>query len=863
MAVERSLTDIGLRAVRRLKDATAGIALGKADDLHGRAAAQRGAVGKFEHDSELAEKQSALQPGDQGVDADGRTPSGRALSDFTREAAMRSRLRDMERKRWKLAQQLEQRPNAWEGLRTERLDRAELEHRRLNAEVEDIVEARRAWGAQPWEVANSPQRIRELRDSENRRQQARDRVEALKLRREELRAELGKLRGDVTPEDRSGAARAGDQQSRVTAESRLQDLEIRYDDRTAAGLRDLKGAQQNVEWMVGELAKQQSGLERDIGRLEGELTKEQERLAERRSQQPQQVLIAAQGMKIPDRPERPGQKSEGQERQDKEQKQQDKEQKQQGKEQDKEQKQQDKEQDKEQKQQDKEQDKEQKQRDKEQSKEQKQRDKEQSKEQKQRDKEQSKEQKQRDKEQKERDKGQESQEKKDKRAANLRSVGLAGVGIAAGAAAAVGFSAAIDAGSGDSAGDADSDGAGDQVSGDSAGDVGSVGAGDQVSGDSAGDVGSVGAGDQVSGDSAGDVGSVGAGDQVSGDSAGDVGSVGAGDVGSVGAAAGPGYVGGGAAVPTGVEPGSALGSDPVSASGIGFDGDSSSGLSEENARAQNNLPSPGSFGTDPAALGTPLSGGQGFDAASLLLPLMLSNLSDPGPADPGPDEGSENDSDRYHDSDPSRGAQPITLPPPAQQAVTTPWSRQASADETSVADPGRQAGETAPRSVLPSSPAGPPDDRRSVVYTHTGDGVTETVSASVAAAYERAYGNKSATDAKAAYTGTDAEWADEKILEPVDPNDLMSGDVITFDNGSAMMRVQNEEGHPDGGKVDVIIKGELTPIEAVMAEGAGELGRFAGFGHPPGIEPPASEGRDAGAAVPTTGDQSGDTTVPV
>ncbi|WP_189094230.1 hypothetical protein [Nocardia jinanensis] len=637
-------------------------------------------------------------------------------------------------------------------------------------------------------------------------------MEALKLRREELRAELGKLRGDVTPEDRSGAARAGDQQSRVTAESRLQDLEIRYDDRTAAGLRDLKGAQQNVEWMVGELAKQQSGLERDIGRLEGELTKEQERLAERRSQQPQQVLIAAQGMKIPDRPERPGQKSEGQERQDKEQKQQDKEQKQQGKEQDKEQKQQDKEQDKEQKQQDKEQDKEQKQRDKEQSKEQKQRDKEQSKEQKQRDKEQSKEQKQRDKEQKERDKGQESQEKKDKRAANLRSVGLAGVGIAAGAAAAVGFSAAIDAGSGDSAGDADSDGAGDQVSGDSAGDVGSVGAG---------------------------------------------------DVGSVGAAAGPGYVGGGAAVPTGVEPGSALGSDPVSASGIGFDGDSSSGLSEENARAQNNLPSPGSFGTDPAALGTPLSGGQGFDAASLLLPLMLSNLSDPGPADPGPDEGSENDSDRYHDSDPSRGAQPITLPPPAQQAVTTPWSRQASADETSVADPGRQAGETAPRSVLPSSPAGPPDDRRSVVYTHTGDGVTETVSASVAAAYERAYGNKSATDAKAAYTGTDAEWADEKILEPVDPNDLMSGDVITFDNGSAMMRVQNEEGHPDGGKVDVIIKGELTPIEAVMAEGAGELGRFAGFGHPPGIEPPASEGRDAGAAVPTTGDQSGDTTVPV
>jgi hypothetical protein len=148
------------------------------------------------------------------------------------------------------------------------------------------------------------------------------------------------------------------------------------------------------------------------------------------------------------------------------------------------------------------------------------------------------------------------------------------------------------------------------------------------------------------------------------------------------------------------------------------------------------------------------------------------------------------------------------------------------------------------------------------VYTHAGDGVTETVSASVADAYEKAYSNKSTTDAKTAYAGTDAEWTEEKALEPVDPNDLMSGDVITFDNGSAMVRVQKKEGDPAGGDVDVIIKGELTPIGAVMAEGAEGLGGFAGFVHPPGIELPAPEEPGPGASVPMTGDPPGDTTVP-
>lgn len=91
------------------------------------------------------------------------------------------------------------------------------------------------------------------------------------------------------------------------------------------------------------------------------------------------------------------------------------------------------------------------------------------------------------------------------------------------------------------------------------------------------------------------------------------------------------------------------------------------------------------------------------------------------------------------------------------------------------------------------------DEDGRIPYTHTGDGVTEQVWPSVADAYEAAYSNKGGTDGKAAYAGTDAEWLDEKALEPVDPSDLASGDLITFDDGSAVVRAQRKEGDPKGG----------------------------------------------------------------
>ncbi|MGA6208400.1 hypothetical protein ACPESR_26965 [Nocardia testacea] len=762
-------------------------------------------------------------------------------------------LRALERQQWKLAQGMELRPHARQGLLAKWLERTERERRELREELAQIIARREEPGlweewekSDRWEVHNSPQSIRELRYWEDRRQEGRERLNALKLRREELRGELQKLRGDTTPEGGSVAGRAGDQKSRVDAELRLQDLEVRYDDRTAAGLRDLKGAQRNVEWMVEKQANAQRVMERQIDRLEGKLQGE---LA-RQERQSQQVVMAAAEMNIPDRPE--GSKEIKSEAKDKA-----KEIKSEAKGKVKAIKSEAndavegiwnkaKEEVKEAP-------------DKERNKitnraeveakkvwnEAEDKAKEVKDEAKGKAKEVKGEAKEKAKEVEDKKREEEAQEKKDKRAANWRSAGMAVGGIAAVAAVAFGVDAAIDSGSEDgAAGKGSEDGA--------AGDVGSEdGAADTGSEDGAADTGSEdGAADTGSEDGA--AGDAGSGSAVA-------------DAGSIGAVADSGYMGAGAAVPAGVAQEPALGSGPGSASGNGFDDGSTSDLSERNARVQNDVPSQESFGPDRAALGTPVSGGQGFDAAGLLLPLMLSNLPDPGSADPGPDEVSEYDPDRDrdHDTNPGPATPPATVPPPVQQGVATPRSHQPPTDEIPATDPRQQAGPTAPQSAVPASPTGARDDRVGVVYTHKADGVTERVSASVADAYAKAYSDKNATDAQAAYAGTDAEWVDEKALEPVDPNDLMSGDIITFDNGSAIVRVQNEEGHPEGGEVDVIIKGELTPIGAVMEDGAGELGGFTGFGHPPGIELPVSEEQGAGASVPTPGDQSGDTSVPV
>ncbi|WP_280399956.1 hypothetical protein [Nocardia carnea] len=234
--------------------------------------------------------------------------------------------------------------------------------------------------------------------------------------------------------------------------------------------------------------------------------------------------------------------------------------------------------------------------------------------------------------------------------------------------------------------------------------------------------------------------------------------------------------------------------------------------------------------------------------------MMLANSQDPGLTDTDADGDREIDRDRYEDPGPQRG-----VPPAAQQPtprIVTPPPAQPSPGEV-AAGPGPQDDGKAPRAMAPAGQKARDEDGR-VPYTHTADSVTERVWPSVAHAYETAYSNKGGTDGKAAYAGTEAEWLDAQALAPVDPNELASGDLITFDNGSAVLRVQRKDGDPEGGIVDAIIKGELTPVANVMAADIGELGAFAGFRRPPGVEPPAPvEGSTGGAGPEAPGDESG------
>lgn len=277
-----------------------------------------------------------------------------------------------------------------------------------------------------------------------------------------------------------------------------------------------------------------------------------------------------------------------------------------------------------------------------------------------------------------------------------------------------------------------------------------------------------------------------------------------------------------------------LGSGSGLAPDLGSGRDSSDDSAAEITRAHDNARSPRSLGMYQPSAAVPTGAEPQFDPSGLMLPLMLSNLQDPGFTDFNPGTDREHRTDDY-------GRQPGSPPStsrPAPQVISPPLAQQLPG-ETTGSDPGPQNDTKASQTVSPA-PAGErvPDGDGRIPYTHTGDGVTERVWPSVARAYEAAYSDKGGTDGKAAYVGTEAEWPDTTALEPVDPNDLASGDLITFDDGAAVVRVQREEGDPEGGIVDVIIQGQLTPIADVMVDGAGELGAFAGFRRPPGIEPP-------------------------
>ncbi len=242
--------------------------------------------------------------------------------------------------------------------------------------------------------------------------------------------------------------------------------------------------------------------------------------------------------------------------------------------------------------------------------------------------------------------------------------------------------------------------------------------------------------------------------------------------------------------------------------------------------------------------------------------------------------------------------------PAARPAATTPWSNQAPATPA-PAQPAHSPG--GPPSGATSNQPGAGMPRRvpgadGLVVYPLPDGRTQKVPLTVALGLDKAFANKSGTDAQAAYAGTPAAWTDPKdIGAAVDPFQLATGDVVTWrasakDEGKVPAGASAVVGTPAGGPtegeketpagekktgeqqsggsagdpehrsallvvfgegesgtVEAIVHGELQQYAPDMSAPDGQaFGEFAGFKHPKGIEAAGDTGQDGDAAATST-----------
>ncbi|WP_329412011.1 hypothetical protein OG563_06185 [Nocardia vinacea] len=264
-----------------------------------------------------------------------------------------------------------------------------------------------------------------------------------------------------------------------------------------------------------------------------------------------------------------------------------------------------------------------------------------------------------------------------------------------------------------------------------------------------------------------------------------------------------------------------------------------SGVQDAVARLGNTGTGAGSTTTPAVDTGSGADSGMGSMMDSML-PMMMMQAMQRNQADSDLNGRSEELDPNRYEHYPGAVA-PVTASPAVAQPATA-------APATAASTPPSNASSTQPA----VAPGRTPDADGSVVYTFP-DGRTQKVSAIVAQALDAAFGNASGTDAQTAYEKTTAKWADKKqIGAKVDPYQLMTGDVATWDNRSAVLVVFGSE---DGGTLEAIVNGQLVPFASEMSDSTGEFGTFSGFSHPNGIEL-ASGDKGAAPTAPGTGDSS-------
>ncbi|WP_433631305.1 hypothetical protein [Nocardia sp. CA-120079] len=251
---------------------------------------------------------------------------------------------------------------------------------------------------------------------------------------------------------------------------------------------------------------------------------------------------------------------------------------------------------------------------------------------------------------------------------------------------------------------------------------------------------------------------------------------------------------------------------------------------------------------DTSAAASPAS--SGMDMMSSMLPMLMAQMMNRGQADTDLNN-RRSEYDPYQDQVAPVPAAVAPAQPAVQAATSTP------APATNTGPPANSSS-SQPTAGMPGRT---PNSDGTVVYTFP-DGRTQKVSVTVAQALDAAFGNASGTDAQAAYAKTPAKWSDKKqIGTPVDPYQLMTGDVAVWDGRTAIVVAFPAD---DGGTLEVVVNGQMKQFAPEMSDSAGEFGQFVGFNHPKGIEATAPEDHDQGkmGGMPVTGDPSAGAAMP-
>ncbi|MEV3960080.1 hypothetical protein AB0M34_04145 [Nocardia sp. NPDC050193] len=305
-----------------------------------------------------------------------------------------------------------------------------------------------------------------------------------------------------------------------------------------------------------------------------------------------------------------------------------------------------------------------------------------------------------------------------------------------------------------------------------------------------------------------------------------------------------------------------------------------------------------------AGMNDPMGGALGNFMSQLPMMSMLANQT-------GMRQGLDDDmAGRMRDLDPSRydRAAAPTMPQATPPAGTTPWSNQAAAATNATATPAQPAhNQAGPPNGVHSSQTGVGAPKRvagedGLVPYVLPDGRTQRVPLAVAQGLDSAIANKNGTDAKAAYQGTAAAWANNRdIGSAVGSFKLATGDVVRWlrkpksapeqpalvpavasgqpaavvtVGGDTEDKAQPPKDKPDtgsgdepeyrtailvvfgdgeSGTVEAVVAGELREYAAEMSDAEGDFGEFAGFARPRGVETAGDKDQDT---VQTSTDQA-------